>query len=570
MKQTDNRWHPVAQSSDLAPHHVFHGQLLGVELALWRDDEQRVNAWENRCPHRSVRFTLGVNLGSRLRCQYHGWQYQGGDGRCTLIPAASQSTPPASVCARTFAVSEAHGMIWVNLQAQQAQELPAAALPPLALHLRSLPFQAALVDVRQALAGYAQLDPDCQLDSVQLQQTDNTLQLSWRSAEQPCQVQFWLQPASAERTIVHSSTLVGRPGIDPLRWHNRILNVLRQRLENQAGLIASSRPPDSLRIAPATVVRRPAQTLEVEVLQHWTTASEIVALKLALPADGGFSFEAGAHIDVHTPGGLVRQYSLVNAPDEREHLVIGVKLEAQSRGGSRSMHHDLKAGERLRISAPKNNFRLVPGTAGILIAGGIGITPLLAMGAALQAAERPYELHYFVRSESHVAFPERLHQLRHNCIHTGLDPQQTRERLRIVLQQASAGTHLYVCGPKALIDLVSTLASEAGWSDSQVHFELFANEVSHDHDQPFRVRLQRSGEEFTVAAGVSLADSLKARGITLDTSCGQGVCGTCRTAVVDGEPEHRDVYLTREERQANHCLMPCVSRSKSELLVLDL
>lgn len=144
----------------------------------------------------------------------------------------------------------------------------------------------------------------------------------------------------------------------------------------------------------------------------------------------------------------------------------------------------------------------------------------------LQAADRPTSCIIFVRSESHVAFPERLHQLRHNCIHTGLDPQQTRERLRIVLQQANAGTHLYVCGPKALIDLVSTLASEAGWSDSQVHFELSSPTLSAmTRTNPSGYACNTAARNSTVPAGVSLADSLKARGITLDTSCEQGGAG---------------------------------------------
>jgi ferredoxin-NADP reductase len=273
---------------------------------------------------------------------------------------------------------------------------------------------------------------------------------------------------------------------------------------------------------------------------------------------------------VHTPSGFKRQYSLVNTPEERNHLLIGVKLEPASRGGSRSIHDEVVIGQTLRISPPRNNFRLQPQGAAVLIAGGIGITPLLAMGATLQAQARHYELHYFVRSEAHVAFPERLHLLRHNCIHTGLAPEQTRDRLRIILQKVDAITHLYVCGPKPLIDLVIDLAAHAGIGEERVHYELFTNQTAPDPGRPFRVRLQRSGEEFEVPSTVSLAEALKARGIAIDTSCEQGVCGTCRTAVVDGTPEHRDLFLSREERSRNDCLMPCVSRSNSDLLVLDL
>lgn len=226
MNAQDNRWYPVAYSTDLTPRHVFHGQLQGVELALWRDDDRHVNAWENRCPHRSVRFTLGVNLGSRLRCQYHGWQYQSSDGRCTLIPAASTSKPPTSLCARPFAVREVDGFIWVNLNSSHTHPAPDFALLP--RKLRSLPFNAPLAEVIDALKNYCRLDPQCQNDSVELQQTNTELQLFWRSGERICQIHFCLQPASAERTIVYSTTLDNRPESDELRWHNRMLTADRK------------------------------------------------------------------------------------------------------------------------------------------------------------------------------------------------------------------------------------------------------------------------------------------------------------------------------------------------------
>lgn len=579
MNIVDSTWYPVARADDLPRRHVFHGQLCGVELALWRADDGRVNAWENRCPHRSVRFTLGANTGEKLRCQYHGWQYQSGDGRCTFIPASSDAAPPQSLCARTFVAAEANGYVWVSLAAGAGPTAETAFLPayePLPLALRSLTFNADLGRVRAALEHYADGDESAIADSHALQRNDIQVDLSWQRPEGDCKVRFWLQPADESKTIVHSS--VNQTGMDEreaLHWHNLLLTSLRRHVESSqapAEHPSMTAPAVNPRLIPLVQsATAPKRTLiRTIVAERWNTAEDIVALKLKLPEGEHLDFEAGAHLDVHTPTGLVRQYSLVNSPDERDRLVIGVKLEPASRGGSRSLHESLQVGDSLTVSAPKNHFSLMPGQNSLLIAGGIGITPILAMGAALQKDNRPYALHYFARSQEHVAFADRLAELAGHKLHTGLSIDATRYAVDQALREAEPDSHVYVCGPRPLIDLVCERAAANGVADANVHFELFANEVSHEGDQPFRVRLQTSGAEFMVPAGVSLADTLKARGIAIDTSCEQGVCGTCRTGVIDGAPEHRDVYLSEEERQSNSCLMPCVSRSRSELLVLDL
>lgn len=587
MNTPENLWYAVARADDLPPRHIFHGQLHGVELALWRADDDRVNAWENRCPHRSVRFTLGVNTGERLRCQYHGWQYRSGDGRCAIIPASSQIAPPAGLCARPFAIEEAHGYIWVNLSDDPAYTaaIPEPEFAPLAVALRSLTINASLDAVAAALPHYADYDETATAGRRTCRQSGDGIDLSWGAASGESQVRFWLQPASQTRTIVHgSANLAGMSDAQVLRLHNRWLNALRRRLESHetAGPIptlaepASASAPASrvIPIVPIMPFRSAAQSgktwFQATVTERWTTAEDIVAFRLALPDGAHVEFNAGAHIDVQTPAGLVRQYSLVNAPDERDQLVIGVKREAASRGGSRSLHDSLRIGDALTVSAPKDHFKLVPGEGGVLIAGGIGITPILAMGLALHHAGLPYRLHYLARSAAHVAFEDRLGKLSGLQLHTGLTADGSREAVDEALHKAPPASHVYVCGPRPLVDLVRERAAAIGMAEAHVHAELFANEVSHDTDQPFRVRLQRSGVEFVVPVGVSLADALKARDIAIDTSCEQGVCGTCRIAVVDGEPEHRDVYLTDDEKQSRRCLMPCVSRSRSNLMVLDL
>jgi ferredoxin-NADP reductase/nitrite reductase/ring-hydroxylating ferredoxin subunit len=563
MNSIENAWYPVAQAADLAARHVFHGELLGHELALWRADSGQVNAWDNRCPHRSVRLTLGSNNGQQLRCQYHGWQYQSGDGQCVAIPSSSQSTPPAKLCARTFAAVERHGYVWVNLAESDGMASPSLpigfAVP--ALPLRSMVIKAELETVAAALSRYADYAAP---GAAQLLERSG-LAIEMRLTGE--RLLFWLQPANDAKTIVHA--LVDSPTapiIATLRRHNAALTQLRNALEqNQL-----APPAASPKVFPLRDITGQSPYLRAVVERRWDSAADIMALKLRLPEGYPLAFQAGAHIDVKTPAGVVRQYSLVNAPGERDGLTIGVKLEPASRGGSRSLHEQVAQGDLLEISAPKNHFRLLPGQGGLLIAGGIGITPILAMGQQLEQQHLPYALHYFTRSRAHAAFAERLEALAGLRLHTGLSVDETRAAITEALQLASLDTQVYVCGPQALLELVRELAQARDLAEAQVHFELFANEVSHADERPFKVRLQQSGVELPVPAGRSLAEVLKEHGVALDTSCEQGVCGTCRVGLIDGEPEHRDVYLTEQEKNSRTCLMPCVSRSRSELLVLDL
>ncbi|WP_233835553.1 Rieske 2Fe-2S domain-containing protein [Paraburkholderia sp. ZP32-5] len=578
MIAVKNSWHPVAHAVDLPMRHVFHGELHGVELALWRADDGRVNAWENRCPHRSVRLTLGVNTGGQLRCQYHGWQYRSDDGRCTVIPASSHMAPPNSLCARPFATAEADGFVWVSLFDEHVGTEAIPRVTRLPVSLRCMPINAPLTDVKAGLMECTEYDRTTTAAGDRDEHDGNGIALALRSSGGVSNVHFWLQPANGNRTIVHGSAEPGgMTEIEVQRTHNRLLNQLRARIENRIASISGSSHTAPVRqpaIIPVIPVRSSASfnhaLFQATVTRRWTAAQDIVAFSLAPPAGRPIAFDAGAHIDVCTPSGLTRQYSLVNTPDERDQFVIGVKLEPSSRGGSQSLHDSVRVGDVLTVSAPKNHFRLIQGKGGILIAGGIGITPILAMGSALQHAHLRYALHYFARGDEHIAFRDRLSNLSSAHIHTGLDVDGTRNAVDVALSKATPGADIYVCGPRPLIDLVRERAACNDALGLKVHFELFANQVSHSTDKAFKVRLRRSAMEFTVPAGVTLADALKARGIPTSTSCEQGVCGTCRTAVCDGEPDHRDVYLSDQERNSGTCLMPCVSRSRSELLVLDL
>lgn len=315
--------------------------------------------------------------------------------------------------------------------------------------------------------------------------------------------------------------------------------------------------------------------MQVRIIRKSTIATDICAFELAR-ADGMAlpAFSAGAHIDVHVGDGLVRQYSLCNAPGERHRYVIGVLREAGSRGGSIAMHA-LAEGQLLEISEPKNHFPIVGGTThALLLAGGIGVTPILSMTEHLAASGAAFEMHYCTRDPGRAAFRERLADARFaGRVHLYFDsaPADERVNLRALLVAPEPGKHLYVCGPAGFIEAVLSIALAAGWDERNLHREYFAApvqpEAASDH---FQVKLAGSGQVIDVKGGQTVIAALTAAGVDVPTSCEQGVCGTCLTRVLSGEPDHRDMYLTDDERNANDCFLPCCSRSKSPILVLDL
>lgn len=284
-------------------------------------------------------------------------------------------------------------------------------------------------------------------------------------------------------------------------------------------------------------------------------------------------FTAGAHIDVHLPDGLIRQYSLCNAPVERNRYCIAVLREPQSRGGSQAMHEKVQEGQTLTISKPRNHFPLVDAKRSLLIAGGIGITPILAMARKLRSQGSEFEMHYCGRSVSRMAFLDELTNSEFKAaVHIHTDDAKRYQPFDALstLAQPKPDTNLYVCGPSGFMDHVLETAKGCGWLEGQLHREYFAAApIDTSGDGSFEIRLSKSGQKFDVPAKNSVLEVLLAQGIDIPYSCESGVCGTCLTRIIEGNPDHRDSYLTDAERAKGDQFLPCCSRSKSPFLVLD-
>lgn len=281
------------------------------------------------------------------------------------------------------------------------------------------------------------------------------------------------------------------------------------------------------------------------------------------------SFTLGSHVDVFLPNGLARSYSLVNMPGS-DFYQITVLRNAAGRGGSMAVHDLLNVGDELFISRPRNNFNLLEdGSKAIFVAGGIGVTPLYGMAKQLHAKGTEFAFHYTARSRSKMAFLDALQTSQFVQLQLYFDDEASMQ-LDAVLGQADREAHIYVCGPRGLIDAVLAKGRALGWSDEYLHFELFGNEVSNDNASEFDIKIQSSGQIIRVPENCSVIQVLAAQGIDIPTSCEQGVCGTCLTHVVDGVPDHRDMYLTDDEKSSNRMFLPCCSRSRSKMLVIDL
>lgn len=287
------------------------------------------------------------------------------------------------------------------------------------------------------------------------------------------------------------------------------------------------------------------------------------------------AFSAGAHVHVRLPGGSVRAYSLCNNPSDWDRYVLGVHRSAQSRGGSRAVHERVAAGEVLCISAPRNHFALAPQARhSVLVAAGIGITPLLSMAEHLGARDASFELHYVARSRETAAFLSHLECSSFSKrvrLHLSAGVSPSRIAPSVLVPAPNPDSHLYVCGPPGFMDAVLARARLLGWPLDRLHQERFAA-VQGDAGgaQAFGIRLARSGAHLTVGASESVVQALAAAGVHVPVSCEQGVCGTCLTRVLAGEPDHRDMYLSPEERARNDCFLPCCSRAASAELTLDL
>lgn len=315
--------------------------------------------------------------------------------------------------------------------------------------------------------------------------------------------------------------------------------------------------------------------MKVIIAKKALIAKNVVAIEFITTDNTPLApFSPGAHIDIQLGNGIVRQYSLYNHPSERNRYCVGVLLAEQSRGGSTAVHA-LNVGDAVEISEPRNHFSMHGNEEhSILIAGGIGITPVLCMAQWLDSHGAPFEFHYSARDAEHMAFREMLESCSWKDkvnLYFDTGPNARRIDLPTVLGTPRAGTHVYVCGPQGMIDAVFVQARSSGWPEGNLHREYFGVVVQvAGGDRAFEVELARSQKRILVLADQTIVSALKDAGIPIAVSCEQGICGTCLTRVISGQPDHRDMYLTEAERETGDQILPCCSRSNSDVLVLDL
>lgn len=314
---------------------------------------------------------------------------------------------------------------------------------------------------------------------------------------------------------------------------------------------------------------------------HGNLALRLVPVANASPLP---AFEAGAHIDLHLPGDLVRQYSICSAPQQRGAYSLCIRRDSASRGGSRYVHERLRVGDTLRIGRPRNLFKLQHAPRSILLAGGIGITPLLSMAQALEHAQQAFELHYYVRQRQDAAFARQwLKGFQHGQLqlHCSAEGQSLRAQWPSSLAQADRTTHIYACGPSGMMAHAQQQAMALGWDAAQWHQEAFApapttvsasaNTCMPAADTAFEVELESTGAVYWVSAEQSIATALQNHGVAVPLSCEMGICGACLTPVRAGTPDHRDSVQSAAEKAADaqHITL-CCSRSHSQRLVLAL
>jgi len=281
-------------------------------------------------------------------------------------------------------------------------------------------------------------------------------------------------------------------------------------------------------------------------------------------------FSAGAHIAVRVPNGLLRKYSLCNDPAERNRYQIAVKREINGRGGSCNLIDNAKIGDELTVTAPMNDFALPPRAQDFLfIAGGIGVTPIMAMIRQVQAEGKRFRLFYCSRAPEATAFRDELSVPLFKdmvTIHYDQgDPSRSLD-LRPILAERKNREHLYCCGPRPLMEAVRAMTDH--WSSTAVHFEAFSEAETHKaDDKPFTVRLARSGAVLDVPTDKTILEALREHGLDVPSSCETGTCGTCRTKLLAGEADHRDLVLAEHERK--NTIMICVSRARSDDITID-
>ena len=315
------------------------------------------------------------------------------------------------------------------------------------------------------------------------------------------------------------------------------------------------------------------EMMSLEVRQKTAIAQDIFLFELVRPDHSSLPpFTAGSHLLVLTPSGLSRRYSLCNAPSERDRYMVAVKRDAVGSGGSISMVDSVAVGDRLDVSPPLNYFPLDPeATSYLLIAGGIGITPVLSMVRELIARNADFRLVYCTRSPETTAFLDELSAPElagRVLVHHDHGDRERSLAIGPIVAARTGETHLYCCGPRPLMQAVRDLTRH--WPHAAVHFEDFGTSAHPEQngEKTFSVRLARSGVTVEVPAGVSILAALRDRGVAVPSSCESGTCGTCRTGLLSGMAEHRDFVLDDDEQDKE--IMICVSRAQSAELVLDL
>lgn len=332
---------------------------------------------------------------------------------------------------------------------------------------------------------------------------------------------------------------------------------------------------------PLTLSRSDAsEWTDLRVTSKQAETPNIFVFELAQPdGEALLPFRAGAHLEVQI-GAVTRHYSLCSSPEERHCYRVAVQREAKGRGGSVQLCDEVAEGDVITVRGPFNHFALVPSTGQppLLLAGGIGVTPVLCMAMELAAAGQDFELHFSGRSLEHMAFLSQLRSgalARHARIYADDGKGAPPLDLATVIGEGRPGRHLYVCGPGGMIDATADTARLLGWASDHIHFERFgapaqAAPAGAAACEVFEVEIASTGQRIPVPADQSVAQALALHGVHISVSCESGVCGSCRTGVLAGVPDHRDYLLSPEEQAEGKSFTPCCSRSCTPLLVLDL
>ena len=568
-----SKWFPVATSSDVPMRHVFQAQLLGREFAVWRADDGNVNVWENRCLHRGVRLSIGINEGSELKCQYHGWRYANRTAGCTYIPAHPADAPARTICNNTYKNYEKFGMIWTC-------ENPDNSMPEIEgftayTVLRPIPIDTSYKNIEDFLINSGIPDHN---------RIESEKERLWCfKTKLGTLVRFFIQPQDSNISIlrgIYNCQTQGQDKIEILKYYNSIISEVRDKIETTYSSVTKipnripeiSRVSNDLSTLPKNTGQNKQINLRAIVFEKTKISKNILNIKFQAVKGQLPTFQAGAHIDIQLQNGLVRQYSLINGPGETDHYSIAVKVEKHGTGGSKAISENVKIGDVVAISAPHNSFPLQRNSNHtIFVAGGIGITPLLSMAKALSSMRLSFELHYFVQSEDQCAFQNNMDKLE-GAIRTYIDfsIDETLSSITTILEAPNPLNKVYVCGPEAMIQKTIEIGIAKKWNESNIQFEYFKNNNIIDDTSSFKIELARSALSLVVPSGKSILEILTDNGINIESSCEQGACGTCKVRVLKGEVNHQDVFLNSDEKARGDFILTCVSRAKTDRLILDI